>query len=225
MILDFEDNKSIFRETIDRKNDSLKFNNKTSMSNTGFENQFYVRKDFENNKIEKIITNSQIDYSLPITEKLNWKILSENKKIASYNTQKAVVEYGGRNWVAWFTTEIPINDGPYIFNGLPGLIVAIEDSNKEYIFNLINVKKSKNIFNTKTKTIKIDWKKFEYLAKSYFDDPTEMNNMIGKTITVFDAKGNQVDKDIFFKDYAKDRQNFILKNNNPIELSHKISYK
>ncbi|WP_317127630.1 GLPGLI family protein, partial [Chryseobacterium sp. CH1] len=47
------------------------------------------------------------DYLLPIDEILNWKITSEQKIIGKYKSQKAETNYGGRNWIAWFTTELP----------------------------------------------------------------------------------------------------------------------
>lgn len=85
MILDLVDKNSIFRERIDRNADSLKMNNGLPMLSSGFENQFYVKKDLPNNKISKIITNSQFNYLLPINENLKWDIYSEKRKIGIYN--------------------------------------------------------------------------------------------------------------------------------------------
>lgn len=135
------------------------------MFKMGVENQFYVKKNLTQKRIEKVITYLKTDYFLPIEEILNWKITSEQKLIGTYKSQKAETNYGGRYWIAWFTTELPFGDGPYIFNGLPGLIVSIHDSNYDYSFNLVEVKKGGNIFDARIKTIKIDWKKYETLAK------------------------------------------------------------
>lgn len=73
--------------------------------------------------------------------KLNWNILPEKEKIGVYSTQKATTEYGGRKWTAWFSTDIPFQDGPYKFYGLPGLIIKIEDSEKNYSWELKGNKK------------------------------------------------------------------------------------
>jgi GLPGLI family protein len=51
-----------------------------------------------------------------------------------------LVTYAGRDYKAWFTNEIPVSDGPYKFYGLPGLIVEIEDSKKQYTFELVSYK-------------------------------------------------------------------------------------
>ncbi|RTZ46452.1 GLPGLI family protein [Chryseobacterium arthrosphaerae] len=41
------------------------------------------------------------------------------KKNREFNTQKAVCDFAGRKWTAWFTADLPIQDGPYKFYGLP----------------------------------------------------------------------------------------------------------
>ena len=61
----------------------------------------------------------------------------------------------GRNWIAWYTTDIPIQDGPYKFNGLPGLILKINDETGSHSFQFIGIKKIKSINDIKYKT-KVD---------------------------------------------------------------------
>ncbi|MCI3938500.1 GLPGLI family protein [Chryseobacterium aahli] len=223
MILDLKSNISIFRDSLDKKSDSIRLNNGNGRFKMGVENQFYVKKNLTQKRIEKVITYLGTDYLLPVEEILNWKITSEQKTIGKYKSQKAETNYGGRNWIAWFTTELPFSDGPYIFNGLPGLIVSIQDSNNDYSFNLIEVKKGGNIFDARTKTIKIDWKKYEALAKSYFNDPYDINTKVamGKTVTFTGPNGIAMDISVKTKEMQKN----ILQENNPIELNHKINYK
>lgn len=220
MILDLKNNISVFRDSLDKKNDSIKLNYGNGRYNMGVENKFYVKKNLAQNRIEKVITYLGTDYLLPIEEILNWKITSEQKMIGKYKSQKAETTYGGRNWIAWFTTELPFSDGPYIFSGLPGLIVSIQDSNSEYSFNLIEVKKGGNIFDARKKTVKIDWKQYETLAKSYFNDPFDIKSKGWKTARFTDSKGITVDISVKNKEIQK----YILQENNPIELNHKINY-
>jgi len=62
----------------------------------------------------------------------NWTVLSERKKVLTYDCQKATCTFRGRDYIAWFTTEIPISEGPYKFAGLPGLILQIYDTKGEF---------------------------------------------------------------------------------------------
>lgn len=220
MVLDIENNISIFRQSIDKKTDSLTQINKNGMFTMGVENQFYVKKNTHDNYITKIITYLKNNYTLPITETLNWKISPDQKFIGKYKSQKAEVNYGGRNWTAWFSTELQFSDGPYIFNGLPGLIISIQDEKKDYTFNLIEVKQLGGLFDVRSKTKNIDWEQYEKLAKSYYNDPYDLNSKLGKRVSFTDANGQQLD----ISELSKNIQKGIKANNNPIELNHKIEY-
>lgn len=80
-------------------------------------------------------------YSYDETPNLKWHITSEKEKIGIYQAQKATTDFGGRQWIAWFTTEIPMQEGPYKFSGLPGLIIKLEDSAQNYSWILEGNKK------------------------------------------------------------------------------------
>ena len=76
--------------------------------------------------------------------KINWEILNEQTSILGYRAQKATTFFSGRKWTAWFTTEIPIQDGPYKFYGLPGLILKISDQTNTHSFEIISIKTLKS---------------------------------------------------------------------------------
>ncbi|MDE6154320.1 MAG: GLPGLI family protein [Muribaculaceae bacterium] len=67
-------------------------------------------------------------------EKPSWEITDESKEIIGYQCFKASTYYRGRRWTAWFTPEIPIQEGPWKLCGLPGLILEAEDNHSEYHF-------------------------------------------------------------------------------------------
>ncbi|MFW5793635.1 MAG: GLPGLI family protein [Bacteroidota bacterium] len=77
-------------------------------------------------------------YEEPL-DAIEWDIKEDKRKIFGFAVQRAVAKYGGRIWEAWFATNLPINDGPYKFSGLPGLILKIQDSEKHYVFELEEV--------------------------------------------------------------------------------------
>lgn len=73
-----------------------------------------------------------------------WQILSESKEILGYKCQKAQGEFRGRKYIAWFTSDIPHSDGPWKFCGLPGLILAVEDTDKYFVFTCIDIKNNQS---------------------------------------------------------------------------------
>lgn len=81
-----------------------------------------------------VIGNDLLRYSE--NPNLNWVLIDEEKRISGFKCKRASVKYGGRNWVAWYTTDIPVNAGPYKFNGLPGLILEITDSESNFSFEV-----------------------------------------------------------------------------------------
>lgn len=90
-----------------------------------------VYKDFD--KKEVWVTYSILldhylyqDSDMPI----DWNITDEAKEIGQYTVQKATTNFGGRSYEAWFTPEVPIVDGPYVFGGLPGLIIELYDTDR-----------------------------------------------------------------------------------------------
>src|SRR5690606_29127872 len=62
-------------------------------------------------------------FSYPLEDPIEWKIEDETKTISTYLCKKATGKYKGRNYIAWFTEAVPIPNGPYVFKGLPGLIL------------------------------------------------------------------------------------------------------
>ena len=73
-----------------------------------------------------------------------WQLEDDTQSILGYQCQKAVCKWRGRNYTAWYTEEIPINDGPYKFCGLPGLIVQIYDKNHEYEWVLKGIQREQD---------------------------------------------------------------------------------
>lgn len=63
---------------------------------------------------------------------MKWKLINEEKEILSQKCFKAITSFRGRNFIAWYTKDIPINDGPYKFSGLPGLILEVYDDNENF---------------------------------------------------------------------------------------------
>ncbi len=85
------------------------------------------------------LTDYKYGYTEPNT--LKWEILKEIKTIGTYKAQLAQCKAYGRTWYAWFSSDVPLNFGPYKFNGLPGFIVMLYDADKNLTFKLTGFKK------------------------------------------------------------------------------------
>jgi GLPGLI family protein len=62
---------------------------------------------------------------------INWNITDETRLIKNYKCYKATTYFRGRDYTAWFTTDVPIIAAPWKFNGLPGLILDIYDNKNQ----------------------------------------------------------------------------------------------
>lgn len=62
-------------------------------------------------------------------EEMQWTMTEDSAKtISGYDCMMAQSSYHGRKWTAWFAPEIPVQDGPWKFSGLPGLILMATES-------------------------------------------------------------------------------------------------
>lgn len=66
----------------------------------------------------------------------SWTIADTTKVFAGYTCVKAEAHFLGRDWIAWFTEDIPLNTGPWLLWGLPGLIVRANDAENQFVFSL-----------------------------------------------------------------------------------------
>ena len=101
---------------------------------------YYVLEDFGKKElefVESLPTNSRYTESLP---HFSWNITEEQKTIDNYVCQKATCTFGGRTYEAWFAPDIPINDGPWKFYGLPGLILEVYDKQHHYEFQFLGMR-------------------------------------------------------------------------------------
>lgn len=63
-----------------------------------------------------------------------WVLWPDTAIILNQPCQKATAFYRGRNIIAWFAKNIPLQRGPWLYNGLPGLILKVEDTRNQLSF-------------------------------------------------------------------------------------------
>jgi GLPGLI family protein len=103
---------------------------------------YEIFKDNSNNKVKVTDLGSELGSNFQYEDDLSdlkWEIKSDTLTILSYLCQKAVTQFRGRDYEAWYTTDIPINNGPWKFKGLPGLIMKVADSKNEFVFECVGM--------------------------------------------------------------------------------------
>jgi GLPGLI family protein len=129
-----------------------------------------------------------------------WEILESNKEILGRSCRQAKTSFAGREYIAWFTEDIPINDGPLFFYGLPGLILEIYDTKRHYHFEIQSIENKavemsalildnamktsgKNLFETKKRF-------FQDVSLALGDHPNMQNPEIAKQVQERHSKAN-----------------------------------
>lgn len=178
--LDISPTKSIFygekrmlRDSlISRMRDTKNFD-RSQLEDLRSKIDFIVEKDFSTQKTIMKQRIARDNYSYEEDRKMVWKILPETTKIGDYKVQKAETVFAGRVWTAWFAQELPYQDGPYKFSGLPGLIVKIEDADGDFSFDLEQTKKIAQAaeFEERGTTIKVKRKDFNTQMSKFEKDP------------------------------------------------------
>ncbi len=195
--------------------------NRDQMQNLRSNINYSVEKD---KKSQKTIFKDRIGrdvYTYEEDRPISWKIFPETTKIGEYKVQKAETDFGGRKWTAWFTTDLPYQDGPYKFGGLPGLIVKVEDDKGEYSFDLMKNYKIADFptLNRFGNTIKV--KRTDYIKqqKKFMEDPMAFMSQGGGAMRIGGGNrgggGNPAEMRKRMEDRVKEE---AKKNSNPIEL-------
>lgn len=129
---------------------------------------------------EKMIQqkNSYGENFLVDIPKFEWNISSISKNIGSYKCYKATttkILEGSKGIleqtvIAWFSPEIPFNFGPKEYNGLPGLIIRLDEGNNiSYVLKSIKLNNDIN-FEKPEKGIKKTEKEFNELSKRMYEN-------------------------------------------------------
>lgn len=240
MVLDIDQNKSLYQSYEKIQIDSITGIMIKEASKTGFPDfkrignrrTRFTHQISKRYPIREVVYKDRISmdhYSFRENPKLDWKISDEKQKIGTYNAQKATADFGGRKWIAWFTTEIPFQDGPYKFYGLPGLIVKVGDEAGNYSWELKGNKKTDHIAEVSSVeelmnqtglfvSKEITKEKFTEKYEQYKKDPLAgIRQMLGQVPA--DVKvSDEFSLSKEMRSAEKQMKEHIAQNNNSIEL-------
>ena len=241
-VLDITKDKSIYQDYSGVAQDSLTVATVQKMETSGTFTDitkmikmpkfaYKVKKAYPKMKQTYIDKISKKTFGYEDELKFEWQTTTEKIKIGEYNTQKATTEYGGRKWTAWFAADVPFQDGPYRFYGLPGLIVKIEDEGKNYSWELKGNKKVPNYeevsqsekmlakYGMNSDVNIITKEKFDKSMANYKADPlAEARSYMTPENMSRKMPGTEMTMGEFFKNQEKFALDFFNQNNNPIEI-------
>ncbi len=191
-----------------------------------------VKKDYPSYNISWVLRNFLVE-SKP---RMQWNLTNEVKTIGDYACQKANLAFGGRTWEAWFSTDIPISDGPYKFYGLPGLIISLEDNTHTHRFllkgneklagknglaYLEKIEKEANMGYAQ-KRLKISTNQFKKMIREHRRDPVKnLRQSLSDPTTkvVININGREISNNQEVLRYKeKQARERMKKYNNPLEL-------
>ncbi len=151
MRLDYSDGRSVFYDQFTFERDSLRllaFDENGSTKNQG---EYQKITSLPRPRLEDVtivdlkkseITQCYKQATISIRgayemEAPAWVLTDETRTIKGYTCKKATAKYLGRTWTVWYTEDIPVPIGPWMLWGAPGLIVAAEDSESLFSFQLV----------------------------------------------------------------------------------------
>lgn len=214
--------------------DSLNKKFGMNSSYTDMSGQVVKRKinSFDN---ENYINIKQGYYSFKTTDKINWIISDDTKKVENYTLQKATTRFGGRSWTAWFCKDIPFNEGPFKFRGLPGLVFELSDTKNNFIYTLVKSQKLPEVYSTESfveanfgnKAVPINEKQKHKLAMEFYNDPFafERNNFSKNNNDLkININGKEIHNVDELNTQTKNMQEVIRKYNNPVEADKAMHY-
>lgn len=111
------------------------------------ETRYRNLKDFNKGNMRVWDSNmgSKYRYDIEMND-LTWELGDSIKTILDFECQNAIADYHGRKWEAWFTIELPIQDGPWQLYGLPGLIIEAATDDGIYAFKLTGIQECNEPF-------------------------------------------------------------------------------
>lgn len=107
------------------------------LNNAAFKHTYHI--DFSNMRYD--VYNKLMHHVFlgenGVLEMPEWTISEESSVFNGYHVRKATGHYMGRDWIVWFTEEIPVPAGPWLLWGCPGLIVKADDTDGLFDFYIL----------------------------------------------------------------------------------------
>lgn len=130
---------------------------------------------------------------IPVQE---WVMIEGEKEIEGYKCNRAECDFRGRKYIAWYSEEIPMGEGPWKFGGLPGLIMEVADSEGHYSFILTGIRNNvtRPITKLDVQFFKVGRDKFLSTKRKFDIDPIGQLQASGMKMTITTPDGQPNEK-------------------------------
>ena len=122
---------------------AIRSKNHAQMLNANMVTNDYIYKNYPEGKLSTYaqlgVTSVQIEEDYTGQD---WTLQDSTKTLLGYPCQLATCSFRGRDYQAWFTSDIPIANGPWKFKGLPGLIQEVYDTQRHYQFQIEGIERT-----------------------------------------------------------------------------------
>ena len=112
---------------------------------------------------------------------ISWNLVEGDTIILGYPCFKAVTNFRGRIWTAWYSIDLPFDNGPWKLGGLPGLILAASENRNEFSFVAIGIEQrpQTETFSYRAKRYEqLTPIKFQHLLQDYWKDQWNTTNRL-----------------------------------------------
>lgn len=132
-----------------------------------------IFKEFLSKNIIRKTEINDTDYIIQSSlSPLKWNVLSEQKKIGEVMCRNATIVRNDNYLItAWYAVDIPINDGPSNYWGLPGLIISLETPEKNYTVVKINYNDENTSIKAPNQGKKISQNEYEQIVDKLKKNP------------------------------------------------------
>ena len=101
----------------------------------GTESVYYQWYSKKKTQVSTVFLHNGYTYEEPMAMP-EWILHEDTMMVLGYVCKRATTHYRGRDWEVYYTSEIPLNRGPWKLWGLPGLITRATDADHYFLFEM-----------------------------------------------------------------------------------------
>lgn len=145
-----------------------------SLKKRMFKENIVIDRQASKETVQREVGMQKYQYEEDCPE-LKWEIQEGDTTIAGYRCGKARTSLFGRDYIAWYAPEVNMPYGPYKFNGLPGLVFSVTDTQGNFEFTISGLEQAGTYVPiylwTRKDIVKTSRKRVRDIYRNYCADP------------------------------------------------------